>query len=571
MVAEHRVLSDTQLVRESVAGDSRAFDALVCRHRQALLLAVRRLTENWEQAEDVAQQALLEAYRHLRSLREGEKFFAWVLTIARRCAANARADAPPPTIELSDSVHIPCYYPEPLTPADSLVEHIHDGLAALSARHRQVITLHYLDGYTCQEIAAQLGLAAGSVKRILHESRNRLRSGLTPLRRGGVMPMSTDHSGPKELTYLFSGQNFGKIYQLLQARLVKSCCLTVNKTAKSAEEIGRLVDANPAYVEEALAPLVTQEVISKLSGDRYRANFIALSGDDWIVLSRGIAQQGVVLADRLIPFLPQLEQAWNATSLPARGFPWEASIWPVLTLLVANNYGIHRYTAHMPAPPLHADGSRLWVGAHEVTANTPVLWDLGGGWSDPAVLDIGYGYFWTNELNRVEPEMGTDIARVAAALAEGAQSIEEIAEFTHVSLEKTRELVARAIEMGLVAREDDTLHPTFPVLRVSDRKALFDTVFAVAKPLAEEVVLPATAHTTELLQQTGYGHLSAQFPVWQAWMPVYVNGEGIRELLRRGILPPIPGDPAPANFALLGRSGGQGWWDLREVKEGNAR
>ncbi len=457
MGTEHRVWSDTQLVREAVSGESRAFDALVRRHRQALLLAVRRLTDNWEQAEDVAQQALLEAYRHLRSLREGEKFFAWVLTIARRCAANARADAPPPTIELSDAVHVPGHFPEFLAPADTLIEHIHDGLAALSARHRQVTTLHYLDGYSCQEIAAQLGLASGSVKRILYESRNRLRSGLSPLRQGGVMSMSTDHIAPRELYFTNTGEPW-ETERPLSGRLVQSCCLAVNKTALNAEEIGRLVEAHPAYVEEALAPLVTLEVMQQLSPQRYRANFIAISADDWIVISRGIAQHGAVMADRLTPLLPQLAQAWNATSLPARGFPWEASMWGVVSIFICN-FGILRYTPAFPAPPLHASGKRYWVSAREVTERTPVLW--GSGFNGATARNAGYGYFHTGGFNRVRPpvwlgETSVDMASVVGALAE-VQSIEEIAEWSKLPLEKTREAVALAIEQGLVAHEDETL------------------------------------------------------------------------------------------------------------------
>ncbi len=63
-------LSDATLVRRTVAGELAAFDALVVRHRRAVLLTARALLGDWELAEDATQQTLVEAFRGLPRLLE---------------------------------------------------------------------------------------------------------------------------------------------------------------------------------------------------------------------------------------------------------------------------------------------------------------------------------------------------------------------------------------------------------------------------------------------------------------------------------------------------------------------
>ena len=79
-------LADARLVRRVLAGDEPAFDELVRRHRESVLSVTRGVLDDWDEAEDAAQEAFLEALRGLRGLRRGERFRAWLGTIARRSA-----------------------------------------------------------------------------------------------------------------------------------------------------------------------------------------------------------------------------------------------------------------------------------------------------------------------------------------------------------------------------------------------------------------------------------------------------------------------------------------------------
>ncbi len=77
-------MGDAELVAAAQAGDEEAFLGLVRRYQGALLAAARQMTAQVADAEDVAQEAVLQAFRHLHALREREKFRAWLFSILRR-------------------------------------------------------------------------------------------------------------------------------------------------------------------------------------------------------------------------------------------------------------------------------------------------------------------------------------------------------------------------------------------------------------------------------------------------------------------------------------------------------
>jgi len=164
---------DTTLIRQTLAGDLTAFDELVLRHRRAMLSIATSLLGDRDLAEDVTQQALLEAFRGLHGLQEGTKLRPWLLTITRRCAFHRRARQHPSPLEFSEAVIYPQHAPIPQD--NDIAECVRASLEELSTRHRRIVTLHYLDGYSCREIGARLNLPTGTIKRILHESRASLR------------------------------------------------------------------------------------------------------------------------------------------------------------------------------------------------------------------------------------------------------------------------------------------------------------------------------------------------------------------------------------------------------------
>jgi RNA polymerase sigma-70 factor, ECF subfamily len=73
--------SDDALVAATRRGDSQAFEELVLRHKQKVLAVAQRITNNREDAEDVAQESFHKAFLHLEAFQEKSRFSTWLTRI----------------------------------------------------------------------------------------------------------------------------------------------------------------------------------------------------------------------------------------------------------------------------------------------------------------------------------------------------------------------------------------------------------------------------------------------------------------------------------------------------------
>ena len=122
------------------------------------------------EADDVYQETLLRAFRHLASFRCGEDFAAWIFGIAhneiRRARRAARRSVP--GVDLAE-------VPAPAPEADAeLVREVYRFAERLKPRHREVFFLFYDSGFKVSEIARVTGLREGNVKFILNRARRSL-------------------------------------------------------------------------------------------------------------------------------------------------------------------------------------------------------------------------------------------------------------------------------------------------------------------------------------------------------------------------------------------------------------
>lgn len=168
-------IADERLVAASLDGDEEAFAALVSRHagraRAVALAHVRRP----EEADDVVQEAVLAAFLGLRRLRDPRRFSSWLCAIAANLAKmRLRRDRVARSLgDVSGGALVPEGVDLRLDAEDDL-----EALDVLPAGEREAVVLHYVDGFSCDEIAARLGRSPGAVRVRLHRARRRLRAHL---------------------------------------------------------------------------------------------------------------------------------------------------------------------------------------------------------------------------------------------------------------------------------------------------------------------------------------------------------------------------------------------------------
>jgi RNA polymerase sigma-70 factor, ECF subfamily len=189
---------DLSLVRRVQAGERAAYDLLVLKYQHKVVKLVLRYTRNPADAEDVAQEAFIKAYRALPNFRGDSAFYTWLYRIAINTAKNAlvarsrnpRAlplepaegeDGPDLLNKLSDPDT-----PEGLALTEEIRTTVNAAIEALPEDLRTAIVLRELDGLSYEEIAAAMDCPIGTVRSRIFRAREAIDKQLSQVFDGGL-------------------------------------------------------------------------------------------------------------------------------------------------------------------------------------------------------------------------------------------------------------------------------------------------------------------------------------------------------------------------------------------------
>jgi RNA polymerase sigma-70 factor, ECF subfamily len=176
--------SDGHLVEKAMKGDPSAFEMLIQQHAQKVYFSVYRITKNREDAEDVMQEAVVQAYTHIASFEGRSRFRTWFTAIAvnqalmclrkrkRHCAYISVGDDQ--ELSLPD---IPDARPNAEVEVEKreLACLLGKATNLLPHRLRSVFCLRTLDEMSTQEVAQALGLSVTAVKARMFRARRYLK------------------------------------------------------------------------------------------------------------------------------------------------------------------------------------------------------------------------------------------------------------------------------------------------------------------------------------------------------------------------------------------------------------
>ena len=161
--------------------DQLHFEQIVLPHIDAAFNLARWLLRRREDAEDVAQEALLRAYRFFQGFQGGD-VRAWLLQIVRNsCYTWLEKNRPLElSVEFDEELHIPsCRTPETMAIEGDDRARLARAIEKLPPRFREVLVLRELEGCSYKEIAAITSIPMGTVMSSLSRARNQLYSVLT--------------------------------------------------------------------------------------------------------------------------------------------------------------------------------------------------------------------------------------------------------------------------------------------------------------------------------------------------------------------------------------------------------
>jgi RNA polymerase sigma-70 factor (ECF subfamily) len=178
----HPASEDLDLVQRALAGSQDAYRDLLLRYQRPVLSLIRRMVRNSSQAEDLAQEVFLKAFRALGSYDQGRKFSSWLFKIAHNTAIDQLRRKELVTVPLEtpdrDEPDLVAMLPDASaeTPAGraqrrDLAAAIEGAVGSLKPLYREVVVLRYQEGLMYEEIAEVTGLPLGTVKTHLFRAR----------------------------------------------------------------------------------------------------------------------------------------------------------------------------------------------------------------------------------------------------------------------------------------------------------------------------------------------------------------------------------------------------------------
>jgi RNA polymerase sigma factor (sigma-70 family) len=177
-------LTDIELITKTMAGNQSAYADLVKRHQRFVFTLALRFTKSREDAEEVAQDCFIKAYRSLDTFKKESKFSTWLYTIVYTTAMTSLRKKRLDTASIDDGdTHIqientPSGYDVDNVENRSRSFHLNQAIEQLSADDATIITLFYKGEQSIEEIAQTLGIEANSVKVKLFRARQRLKEKL---------------------------------------------------------------------------------------------------------------------------------------------------------------------------------------------------------------------------------------------------------------------------------------------------------------------------------------------------------------------------------------------------------
>jgi RNA polymerase sigma-70 factor (ECF subfamily) len=190
--------SDLALVQRVQKGDKAAFDLLVLKYQHKVVKLVLRYVRSQADAEDIAQEAFIKAYRALPRFRADSAFYTWLYRIAINTAKNALASRQRNPVDFELDRHDPdespelqarmkdTATPEAMAMTEEIRATVNAAIAALPEDLRTAIVLRELEGLSYEEIAETMDCPVGTVRSRIFRAREAIDAQLQKVFDGGL-------------------------------------------------------------------------------------------------------------------------------------------------------------------------------------------------------------------------------------------------------------------------------------------------------------------------------------------------------------------------------------------------
>ena len=223
----------------------------------------RSRTSNVFDAEDLAQEILLELYRSVPNLRNNEAFYGFMLRIAGNCYKQwLRKRSRRLECSLTEEMAVM----EELFSEDDSVYLLRREMTLLAKKYREAAILYYLEDCSCARIAQKLSISESMVKYLLFKARQILKEGMTMERNYGEQSYR-----PKEMDILFWGGGDDRYHGLREDLIAQNILFACYNDRLTEEQISLEIGVALPYMEKTLQKLCELHLLIR-NGRSYSAN-----------------------------------------------------------------------------------------------------------------------------------------------------------------------------------------------------------------------------------------------------------------------------------------------------------
>ncbi len=228
-------------------------------------------TSNHFEAEDLAQDIIVEIYKSADNIRNADAFYGFMWAVAGNvykqwCKKKSKNKEREITDELFNVAEV-------LDDERDDLHLLRRELTLLSERYRKAVILYYIENKSCSEISRHLSISESMVKYLLFKSRQILKEGITMERTYGEQSYN-----PKELSILYWGNGKNTYNSVYENKISQNILFACYNDKLTAEEISIELGIALPYIEDILKQLVECDALG-LDGRKYYTNIVIFTAD----------------------------------------------------------------------------------------------------------------------------------------------------------------------------------------------------------------------------------------------------------------------------------------------------
>lgn len=291
---------------------------------KTLLWSKKRLGSSID-AEELTQQILCEAISSMRANekrgRELSSFFSWYWRIAENQLNIFLRLKYSPAVSIDELSLVSYDTADSELLHDDEIKALNYSISRLSRQHREMIISYYLREKSLGEIAAELGVPIGTIKRRLFDARENVKRSIDTMKTIGRSAYA-----PAELSLIGSlaAPNYAeKLNDLIVKQILVSC----RNNPKAIQEISEEIAVAPVYFEEKLEYLVENKFLKEIRSGKYLTDIVILPEQLWVDFQTECAAIYDGIAPKLRDILLGIEDKLRAFDFIGNRLPTERLMW----------------------------------------------------------------------------------------------------------------------------------------------------------------------------------------------------------------------------------------------------